>query len=76
MSTTGRRIGNSGAISVEIQLYAVSTRYPSKLFSGVSAEEIREGVWECLVLRPQHSDTGLKQAAAGTTQCHFGLFHF
>ena len=39
-----------GAISGEIQLYAVSTRYPSKLFSGVSAEEIREGVWECRVL--------------------------
>ena len=45
-----KAIGNSGAISVEIQLYAVSTRYPSKLFSGVSAEEIREGVWECRVL--------------------------
>ena len=46
---TGRRLlikvcGLNAAISEDIQLYAVSTRYPEKLFSEVSVTEVTTGV--------------------------------
>ena len=36
--------------SEDIQLYAVSTRYPEKLFSEVSATEVTTGVFEIKVI--------------------------
>ena len=52
---TGRRLltkvcGLNAAISEDIQLYAVSTRYPEKLFSEVSATEVTTGVFEIKVI--------------------------
>ena len=38
--------GLNASISEDIQLYAVSTRYPEKLFSEVSATEVTTGVFE------------------------------
>ena len=42
--------GLKAAISEDIQLYAVSTRYPEKLFSEVLATEVTTGVFEIKVI--------------------------
>ncbi len=41
---TGRKEGEA------VNLYAVSTRYPARLFSEISAKEVNSGVWEVRVL--------------------------
>ena len=45
----GRRKGKGE----DIRLYAVSTRYPVKLLSGVSTKKVAKGVYEIQILKSQ-----------------------